>query len=109
MLAGAFLVLAFVQISSHAFTDSRDPAHFETLGFCGIQHDNLPAIDGPTKQKQRAPESNLLDEMTHHAVLLNDLTLPSSHISYWTDESTESVVRFLFGSPTIPFHPPKRA
>src|SRR5437764_12729143 len=85
MLAGAFLVLAFVEIGSHAFTDSQDLAHFETLGFCGIQHENLPAVDSPIKHKQRGPESNLLDEMTTHAVILNDLTVPRRGISYWTD------------------------
>jgi len=109
MLAGAFLVLAFVEIGSHAFTDSQDLAHFETLGFCGIQHDNLPAVDSPTKHKQRGPDSNLLDEMTTHAAILTNLTIPRSGISYWTDTGAGSIVRPRSGKLATPFHPPKQA
>src|SRR3954469_22729811 len=109
MLAAAFVVIAFIEIGSHAFTDTQDIAHFETLGFCGIQHDAPPSVDSPAKQKQRGPNSNLLDEMTTHAVILNHLTFPRTGVSYWTDETTDPILRSLSGSPTIPFHPPKQA
>jgi hypothetical protein len=109
MLAAAFLIVAFIEIGSHAFSDSEDLAHFETLGFCGIQHDAPLAINVPANQKQRGPNSNLLDEMVIHAVILNDLTTPRCGISYWTTEDFQSVVRPLSGSLSPPFHPPKLA
>jgi len=109
MLAGAFLVFAFIDIGSHAFTDSYDLAHFEALGFCGIQHDRPLTIDSSTKHKQRSPESNVLDEMTTHAVILTDLALPRCSVSCWTVDTAESVVRPLSGKLTTPFHPPKNA
>jgi hypothetical protein len=107
MLGGAFLVVAFIEIGSHAFGNPGDLSHFETRGFCGIRHNRQLAVDSSPTQKQRGPSSNLFDELTHHAVILNDLTFPSMSISYWTGESTESVVRPLSGELTPPFHPPK--
>lgn len=107
MLAGTFLVIAFIEIGSHAFSDSEDLAHFETLGFCGIQHDPAPTVDGPSKQKQRGPNSNLLDEMMIHAAILNDFTTPRCGISYWTSKEYESLVHPLSGNLSLPFHPPK--
>jgi hypothetical protein len=106
MLAGAFLVIAVIEIGTHAFGGTRDLSHFETRGFCGIRHNRLAVDSAPTK-KQRGPNYNLFDELTHHAVILNDLTFPSTSISYWTGESTESIVRPLSGEITPPFHPPK--
>ena len=111
MLSAAFFVIAFIEIGSHAFLDTEalDPAHFETLGFCGIQHDSPLTLDIPANQKQRGPNSNLLDEMVIHAVILNDLTMPRCGISYWTSEEFESIVRPLSGNLSPPFHPPKLA
>jgi hypothetical protein len=109
MLSAAFLVIAFIEIGSHAFSDDEDLAHFETLGFCGIQHEPPLTLDIPSNQKQRGPNSNLLDEMVIHSVILNDLTLPRCGISYWTSEEFESIVRPLSGNLSLPFHPPKLA
>lgn len=107
LLAGAFLLVAFIEIGSHAFSDSEDFAHFQTLGFCGINHAPPLAVDIPAKQKQRGPSSNLLDEMMIHSVMLNDLTSPGCGISYWTSDYVESITRPLAGNPSTPFHPPK--
>ncbi len=109
MMSAAFLVIAFIEIGSHAFMDSEDLAHFETLGFCGIQHTAPLAVSVPTRQRQRGPNSNLLDEMVIHAVILNDLDTARCGISYWTSEEFESNVRPLSGSLSPPFHPPKLA
>ena len=109
LLAGAFIAIAFIEIGLHAFSDSKDLAHFETLGFCGIQHEPPLTADAPTNHKQRGPESNLMDEMTTHAVILNALAVPRAAVSYWTAEEFESIVRPLSGSLSPPFHPPKQA
>jgi hypothetical protein len=109
MLACAFVLIAFVELGSHAFADSQDIAHFETLGFCGVQHESPLSIDNPAKQKQRNQNSSLLDEMTTHVVVLTALTLPRVSVSYWTAEPVESVTAVLDGSLTTPFHPPRTA
>jgi hypothetical protein len=107
LLAGAFLILAFVEIGSHAYSDSGDLTHFQSFGFCGINHAPPVAVDIPAKQKQRGPSSNLLDEMMIHAVILNDLSSPRCGISYWTSDYVESFPHPLAGNPSTPFHPPK--
>jgi hypothetical protein len=107
VLAVAFILTLFIEIGSHAFSDSEDFAHFQTLGFCGINHAPPLAVDTPAKQKQRGPSSNLLDEMMIHSVMLNDLTSPSCGISYWTSDYVKSVTRPLSGITDPPFHPPK--
>lgn len=107
LLAGVFLLVAFIEIGSHAFADSEDFAHFNTLGFCGINHGAPITIDIPAKQKQRGPSTNLLDEMVIHSVILNDLTSPRCSISYWTSDYVESITRPLSGITDPPFHPPK--
>ena len=109
IFAAAFLVIAFLEIGSHAFTDSQDLAHFDSAGFCGIQHDRPLTLDSTTKHKQRAPESNLLDEMTTHAAILDDLAVPRCGVSCWTDPVADSVIRPLSGNLSTPFHPPKQA
>jgi hypothetical protein len=109
ILAAAFLVIAFIEIGSHVFNDSEDLAHFETLGFCGIQHEPPLAVDSPSRQKQRGPNSNLTDEMVIHAAILNDFAAPRCGISYWTSDHVKSIVRPLFGNLSPPFHPPKLA
>jgi hypothetical protein len=107
LLAAAFLILAMIEIGSHAYSDSGDLAHFQSLGFCGINHPPQLAVDIPAKQKQRGPSSNLLDEMVIHAIILNDISSPSCSVSYWTSEYVESSTRPLAGNPSTPFHPPK--
>jgi hypothetical protein len=109
MLACAFVLIAMIELGSHAFADSQDIAHFEQLGFCGIQHESPLSIDNPSKQKQRNQNSSLLDEMTTHVVVLSALTLPRVSVSYWTDEPVESATSALAGNLTTPFHPPKQA
>jgi hypothetical protein len=109
ILAGAFVLIAFIELGSHAFADSQDIAHFETLGFCGIQHESSLSIDNPAKQKQRNQSSSLLDEMTTHMVVLSALTLPRVSVSYWADDPVETVTHSLSGILATPFHPPKQA
>src|SRR6478672_2364293 len=84
-MAGVLLLIAFIEIGSHAIMDSQDLDHFQTLGICGLAHNKPLTVDCPTKQKPRGPESNLQDEMMIHAMILNDLTSPRSGISYRTD------------------------
>jgi hypothetical protein len=107
LMACAFLILAMIEIGSHAFANSDDPTHFQSLGFCGINHAPPLAVDVPARQKQRGPSSNLLDKMVIHAIILNDISSPRCGVSYWKSEYVESITRPLAGSPSTPFHPPK--
>jgi len=107
LMAAVFFVFALIEIGSHAYADSDDLAHFQTLGFCGINHAPPLAVDIPASQKQRRPSSNLLDEMMIHSIILNDITPPSCGISYWTSDYFESTPRPLSGITNPPFHPPK--
>ena len=107
LLAAAFLILAMIEIGSHAYANSDDLAHFQSLGFCGINHPPPLAVDIPAKQRQRGPSSNLLDEMMIHSIILNDLGSPSCAVSYWTSDYVEAITFPLAGSPSTPFHPPK--
>ena len=109
MLGIAFVLIVFSEIGSHRINDSEDITHFETLGFCGIQHNLSLAAVGPNKQKQRGPNSDLLDEMTTHAAIPNNLTLLQSRLSYWTDTNPKSNICPLSGNLTTPFHPPKQS
>lgn len=106
-MAGTFLILAIIEIGSHVYANSDDLAHFETLGFCGINHAPPLAVDIPARQKQRGPSSNLLDEMVIHAVILNDLGSTDRAVSFWTSDYIESVTHPLSGVTHPPFHPPE--
>jgi hypothetical protein len=107
LISAAFLVITFIEISSHAFSDSEDIAHFQALGICGINHGAPITLDVPTKQKQRGPNINPLDEMMTHSVILNDLVAPRRYASYWISDHLGSLTNPLSGLLSPPFHPPK--
>lgn len=107
LLSAAFLILAMIEIGSHARVGSDDLAHFQNLGFCGINHLPPLAVDIPANQKQRRPSSDLRDELMIHSILLNDLSSPSCGVSYWTSGYFEPSTIPLAGSLSTPFHPPK--
>ena len=108
-VAGAFLVIALVEVGSHAFMDSRDPAALEAMTVCRASQYSSPVVDCPENQKQRQEQRNLKDEMNTHTVMLSALTVPVRWASYDIDKIARSIIRPLSGELSSPFHPPEQA
>jgi len=109
LLAATFLMLAFLDLSSHALTDSRDASGSQT--WCIKFHYTHPEIDCPHKRDHQSPDKYSFDEASHLAVLLtqDDLRAPSG-ISY-RSEAPVSYPKSLFLSRSLepPIQPPKQA
>jgi len=108
-IAGAFVIIALVEVGSHAFIDSRDPAALEAMTVCRVYQQSSPIVDCPENQKQRQEQRNLKDEMNTHTVMLSALTVPLSWATYDTDKILRPIVKPLSGELSSPFHPPKQA
>ena len=109
LLAAGFLFIAFIEIGSHAFMDSRDPDAIQAMTACSILPQNTPnKADCPDNQRNRGPESNLMDEMTSHAMILNTMTVPVGGIMYRTGTSVSAVAAPVFRALAPPFHPPEQ-
>ena len=106
IVAGAFVAIAFIELGSHAFIDSRDAA-IDTLPACQVQQRPTPIVDCPERQRQRQESKNLLYEMTTHTVLLTGLSLPLRWSSYNTAIVRETTIRPLSRELTPPFRPPE--
>ena len=109
LIAGAFVAIAFIEIGSHAFIDSRDAAAMDVLSACKVQQTSTPIADCPERQRQRQESKNLLDEMTTHTVLLTGLSLPLRWSSYNTAIVTDRAPSAISRELTPPFHPPEFA
>jgi hypothetical protein len=107
-IAAAFVIIAFIEMGSHAYTDSHDPAALAALTVCRVEQRTSPVADCPENQKQRQ-EKNIMDEMTSHTVLLSGLTLPIRWSTYDTSIVKRAVVHSLFGVLSLPFQPPEQA
>lgn len=108
LIAAGFFLIAVVEIGSHAFMDSLDPAASQELTECRVQENAPIKADCPDNQKNRGPESNLKDELTSHCMILSQLSVPFNGIMYRTEMNFASNVRTLSRSLTPPFHPPKQ-
>jgi len=109
LVAGAFVAIAFIELGSHAFLDSRDVAAIETSAACRVDQTPVSSADCPERQRQRQESKNLLDEMTTHTVLLTGLSLPLRWSSYNTAIVSARIVRPISRELTPPFRPPEFA
>ncbi|HEY2866991.1 MAG TPA: hypothetical protein VGJ02_07860 [Pyrinomonadaceae bacterium] len=107
MIAGSFIAIAFIELGSHAFIDSHDPAVIDVSAACRVQQNPTPIADCPERQRQRQESKNLLDEMTTHTVLLTKLSLPLRRSSYDTAIVTGPPMRPLWRELSPPFRPPE--
>ena len=104
-----FLFVAFVEMGSHAMIDSQDPNAVTEALACS-QTENVPArADCPDQRRQRQETKNMMDEMTTHMVILNDLTVPHSGIMYRTGENFGPQVHVASRTLAPPFHPPEQS
>lgn len=109
LVAGAFVAIAFIELGSHAFLDSRDSAAMDGLSACRVEQNSTPSADCPERQRQRQEQKNLLDEMTTHTVLLTGLSLPLRWSSYNTAIVSGPSVRPIRRELAPPFQPPEIA
>ena len=109
MLSGAFLLIAFIEMGSHAFMDSQDFAAIDDLTVCRVTQDAFPRSDCPDKRQQRQETKNLLDEMTSHCMILTGMVVPHTGIMYRTISAEPKADYPLARALTPPFHPPKQA
>ena len=108
-IAGAFIVIALIEVGSHAFIDSHDPAALEAMTVCRVYQHSSPVVDCPENQKQRQESRNLKDEMNTHTVVLGGLTVPLRWATYETGQIARPIVYPLSGELSSPFHPPEQA
>src|SRR5690242_19462170 len=108
-IAGVFVFIALVEVGSHAFMDSHDPAALDAITVCRVDQNPSPALDCPENQKQRQESKNLKDEMNTHTVVLSSLTVPLRWATYDIDKIARQIVHPLSGKLSSPFHPPEQA
>ena len=108
-IAGAFVFIALVEVGSHAFMDSQDPAALEAMTVCRANQYSSPVVDCPENQKQRQESKNLKDEMNTHTVVLNSLTVPLRWVTYDTGKIARQIIYPLSGELSSPFHPPEQS
>ena len=109
LLAGAFVLIAIAELGSHFIMDAQDDSMPVEIGVCRLSDAPSNKADCPDQRRQQKETKNLMDEMTTHMVILNDLTMPHSGIMYRTNVSFSHTATALTGEPTLPFHPPKQA
>jgi len=108
LLAAMFLVVFAVELASHVLIDSQDPNAMTEAASCSL-NENIPArADCPEQRRQQQETKNLLDEMTTHMVILNNLTVPHSGIMYRTPASFAPEDSIVDRSLAPPFHPPEQ-
>jgi len=107
MLAAMFLLVFFVEMGSHVMIDSQDPNAVTEAVSCSLD-ENIPArADCPDQRRQRQETKDLLDEMTTHVMVLNNLVIPHSGIMYRTAANYAFETLHVSTDLTPPFHPPE--
>ena len=107
--AAAFVLIAVLEMGSHAVIDANTLAVAQGLPGCRVLQNRRTTVDCPDKQKNRGSDSNRMDELTIHAIILNDLTIPTMGTANGSGQSPRNHVYPLTGILAAPFHPPKQA
>jgi hypothetical protein len=108
-LAAMFLFVFVVEMASHVLIDAQEPNAVTEAISCSLS-ENVPArADCPEQRRQQQESKNLMDEMTTHVVILNEMTVPHSGIMYRTGTNYVYDFRLISHPTTPPFHPPKQA
>src|SRR5262249_17534504 len=109
LLAAMFLFVFVVELGSHVLIDAQDPnAVTETMA-CSLNEYVPVSADCPEQRRQQQEQKNLLDEMTTHAVILSNMSVPHSGITYRTLDNFASADGIVSRTLAPPFHPPKQA
>lgn len=108
LLAGAFVLIAFAELGSHVVIDAQGNNVPVEIGVCRVSNVPSNKADCPDQRRQQKETKNLMDEMTTHMVVLNDLTMPHSGIMYRSLGTFSHEAIALSGTPSLPFHPPKQ-
>ena len=104
-----FLFVFFVEMGSHALIDGQDANAVTEASSCSLD-ENVPAkADCPDQRRQRQEAKDLMDEMTTHVMVINNLTVPHTGRMYDTGTNYSSRVHASSAAASPPFHPPKQA
>jgi hypothetical protein len=109
LLAAVFVFVAFAELGSHVIIDSQVDNLPPELAACRLSEAPSNRADCPEQRRQQKESKNLMDEVTTHMVVLNDLTMPHSGIMYRSISGFSHSAKALSGETTLPFHPPKQA
>jgi hypothetical protein len=108
LLAASLLVIALVDIGSHAITTSG--AEWNTSAtWCLKYHYDNSGVDCPHKRDHRMPDTSSFGDMGHNAVLEPAQEIQISGIVYRTELPTAPEVRIVTRTLEPPTQPPKQA
>lgn len=109
-VAVSFLLVAFIEMGSHAIMDNHDAFMSEHTGNCQFSETLPPSVDCKDGRRSRRPQSNnLLDELMHHSVLLNSWNVLQNGPVYRAAAIESSGFRLVSRPLEPPFNPPKHA
>ena len=107
LLAAGLLVIALVDIGSHAVTTAESDAR-GPLAWCVKYHYENSGVDCPHKRDHRMPDTSSFGDMGHNAILESNEEMQISGIVYRTELPTAPEVRIVTRSLEPPTQPPKQ-
>jgi hypothetical protein len=108
LLAASLLVIALVDIGSHAFT-TAEAWTGGPLEWCVKYHYDNSGVDCPHKRDHRMPDTSSFGDTGHNAILESKEEFQISGIIYRTELPTAPEVRIVTRSLEPPTQPPKQA
>lgn len=108
LLAASLLVIALVDIGSHAVTTAEADAKLPPA-WCVKYHYENSGVDCPHKRDHRAPDKSAFDELGHNAVLEPTEEIQVSGIVYTSELPTAPETRIVTRTLEPPTQPPKQA
>ena len=109
-LALGFLVVMFIELGSHVL-----PGHDVTAqsipgwSTCYLLHQASPSADCPHKRHPFGPESAAIDQVSHHWVLVPEISFVVTGMVYQTPGIDRAVVSDIQRAVSPPLLPPKQA
>ena len=107
LLAAGLLVIAFVDIASHAIT-TADTETRDLSAWCVKYHYENSGVDCPHKRDHRAPDKSAFDDMGHSAVLQPAEEVQISGIVYRSELPAPQEIRTVTRPLEPPTQPPKQ-
>ena len=108
LLAAGLLVIAFVDIASHAIT-TAEAGTSGPLDWCVKYHYDNSGIDCPHKRDHRMPDTPSFGDMGHSAILEPIQEIEISGIVYRTELPAAPQIRIVTRTLEPPTQPPKQA
>lgn len=109
LLAASFLLVAIMDLGTHAFAGSYSGPAVAATTWCAKYHYANSGIDCPHKHDHRTPEKSAFDEISHNAVLLNPSELAITGALYRVQPPVPLDNTHVSRSLEPPVRPPKQA